>query len=56
MFPSPRTIKKINQVNKHIKMPQDQYSDKVADVSSMQRQVSQIQPLQRKSRRRRPDK
>ena len=50
------TCHPVNQVTKHIKMPQNQYTDKVDVSVAMQRQVSQIQPMHRKSRRRRTDK
>ena len=61
----PTTPKKINQETdhtkqnetKHIKIPQNQCTDKIVDVSSAeQRKVSQIRTTHRKSRTRRPDK
>ena len=44
------TQEKINQVIEHIKIPQIQHTDKVADVSvAMQRQFPQVQPVHGKS-------
>ena len=46
-----------NQETKHIKIPQNQYTDKAVDVSVvMQEQVSQTQPMHSKSWRRVLDK
>ena len=46
------TQEKINQVIAHIKIVQNQHTDKTVDVSvAMQRQFLQIQTLRRKSQR-----
>ena len=44
----PSTQEKINKETEHIKMPQNQYTDKVVDVTVViQEQVSQIQTMHR---------
>ena len=61
----PITPEKVNQETqhtkqnetKHIKIPPNQHTDEIVDVSiAMQRKSSQIQPVHRRSRTKRPDK